>query len=425
MDTETFPIERSTWGLGGSSLAALSVSDLTEHLAMLLRSDVILQDVWLRGEISNFTRAASGHLYFSLKDEGACVGCVMWRSSAGRLPFRPEPGMQVLAHGQIDVYQPRGQYQLIVDEIQPDGAGALHLALEQTKARLLAEGLLDASRKRPVPGFPSRVAVITSMSGAAVRDICAVLRSSVRPPEIVLVAAQVQGEAAERSLCEALELASTQSAADVIIIGRGGGSVEDLWSFNGEALARAIATCPVPVISAVGHETDFTLADLVADHRSPTPTAAAELLLDRREEWIRRYQQGALLARQLLVNRVEMSRLRLEAVQGRAPLAHPLWTIEKRRQELDDLDGRLARAREVCLNRWRYRLALAAGRLDGVSPLATLSRGYAAICRLPEEEPVGSARELREGDLVRLRFQDGSATARITQGGEETKRERQ
>jgi exodeoxyribonuclease VII large subunit len=408
----TFGLEELLFG--GGSGAALSVSHFTWHLASLVREDVILQDVWVRGEVSNITRAASGHLYFSLKDQGACVGCAMWRTSACRARFRLEPGMQVLAHGAVDIYAPRGQYQLIVDELRTDGAGSLHLSLERVKQRLLAEGLLDAGRKRPLPLFPQRVAVITSLSGAAVRDICVTLQRDPFPPEIVLVPALVQGDGSEESLCCALRLANAESGADVIILGRGGGSTEDLWSFNSEAVSRAVVSSRVPVISAVGHETDFTLADLAADLRAPTPTAAAEMLVAQRADAVRRVDIALRRVQAQFGVRVEMARMRLEALQRRPPLARPLWIVETRRQQLDETEDRLQRAGSAAFTRWRHRLALAAGKMDGLSPLSTLARGYATVLRLPQEEPVASVSALTEGDRVRVRLADGAFESRVT-----------
>jgi exodeoxyribonuclease VII large subunit len=398
---------------GGGSDAALTITGLTRHISGLLRCDEILQDIWVRGEVSNFSRAGSGHLYFSLKDEGACVGCVMWRSAAVRLGFQPQSGMQLIAHGQIDVYQQRGQYQLVVDRLVPDGAGALHLALEQSRARLLAEGLLDSERRRPLPAFPQRIVVITSLTGAAVRDICVILRSRPYPPDIVLVPALVQGEGAERSICAALELANAHADADLIILGRGGGSVEDLWSFNSERVARAIAASRLPVISAVGHETDFTLADMVADLRAPTPTAAAEMAVASRDQQIAQFAHLEQRARAALASRVERARLRLDGLQLRAPLAHPVWMIERRRQRLDDLQGRLFRARSVCLQRWQHRLALTVGKLQGVNPLATLARGYSVVTRLPENTALTSVEQIQRGGQLRVHLTDGMVDAEV------------
>jgi len=406
--------ENYGWSVsGGGSDAALSITVLTRHVSALLRCDEILQDVWVRGEVSNFSRAGSGHLYFSLKDEGACIGCVMWRSAAARLAFQPQSGMQLIAHGQIDVYQQRGQYQLVIDSLVPDGAGALHLALEQSRARLLAEGLLDPDRKRPLPAFPKRIAVITSLTGAAVRDICVILRSRPFPPDIVLIPALVQGEGAEMSICAGLELANSRSEADLIIVGRGGGSLEDLWCFNSERVARAIASSRLPVISAVGHETDFTLADMAADLRAPTPTAAAELAVESRDQLIDQYAYLEQRARSALAGRVERARLRLDGLLLRAPLAHPVWMIERRRQRLDDLQGRLLRARGVCLQRWQHRLALTVGKLQSVNPLATLARGYSVVTRLPEQSALTSVEQVRPGERLRVHLSDGTVDTEV------------
>jgi len=399
-------------GKGGGSEAAFSVTDLTRHLAALVRHDEILQDVWVRGELSNFTRAGSGHLYFSLKDEGACISCVMWRSAAIRVPFQPASGMQLIAHGQLDVYLQRGQYQLVVDGLVADGAGARHLALEQAKARLLAEGLLDPARKRAIPRFPIRVAVVTSLHGAAVRDVCVTLRSRPQPLDVILVPALVQGEGAVASLCAAMRLAN-HCNADVIILARGGGSLEDLWCFNSEDLARAIAGSRLPVVSGVGHETDFSLADLVADHRAATPTAAAELVAAMRDDLIERADYLAQRARSLLAARLENAELRLSGVQRRAPLAHPLWMVERKQQHLDELQSRLLRARHSCLQQWQHRLALAAGKLEGLSPLATLARGYALVTRLPEEAPLSAVAQVVPGDPIRIRLADGALDAEV------------
>jgi len=412
---DPFDLEVGPSLLGGGSSFALTVSQLAQHLRALVREDVILQDVWVRGEVSNFTRAGSGHLYLSLKDADACISCVVWRSAAQWLSFRPENGMQLLAHGSFDVYAPRGQCQLIIDEIQPDGVGALHVALEQARARLLDDGLLDADRKRPLPAFPRTVALVTSPSGAALRDMCVILQRAVPAPEIVLVPALVQGAGAEQSLCDGLALANRESGADLIIIGRGGGSIEDLWTFNSEALARAIAASPLPVISAVGHETDYTLADMVADVRAATPTAAAEMVVAQRLELWRRYEQAVAAVHALFAGRLENARLHYQGIARSPVLARPLELVESRRQRLDDLNGRLLRAREVCVTRWRHRFALAAGKLDGLSPLATLARGYATVARLPEGEPVKSVESVAAGDRVRIQLADGALEAVVEQ----------
>lgn len=399
-----------TWG--GGSDAALSVSGLTRHLAALVREDVILQDVWIRGELLNVTRASSGHLYFSLKDAESTLPCVMFRSAAWRLRFRPEAGTQVLAHGAVEIYPQRGQYQLVVDVLRPSGQGAAFQALEAARSRLMEEGLLDPLRKRPLPPFPQRVAVVTSLAGAAVQDISVTLQRSPYPPDVVVVPAQVQGAEAVQSLLRALRLAGEHSGADLILLARGGGAAEDLWSFNAEEVARAICAAPVPVISAVGHETDTTLADLAADLRVPTPTAGAELILSLRHQVLHRMKAAAGRAGDLLRARVSYARARLEGLTHRAPLARPGWMVDSRRQVLDDLDRRLVSARRARLNAAQARLAVLAGKLDGLSPLGTLARGYAVVLR--QGQAVSRADQVQPGDPIRVRVSEGEFDAQVT-----------
>jgi exodeoxyribonuclease VII large subunit len=400
-------------GWGGGREAALTVSALAQHLALLVREDVILQDVWVRGEVTTCTRAASGHVYLTLKDAGAVLPAVLFRSAAWRLRFKPEVGVQVLAHGEVQIYAQRGQYQLVVDSLHPAGQGRSHQQLDALRARLLAEGLLSPERKRPLPAFPETVAVVTSPAGAALQDIAAVLRRSAHPPTVVVVAAQVQGMEAEASIVRALRLAEDHTAAQVIVVARGGGAAEDLWCFNSESVARRIAGCRVPVISAVGHESDMTLADLAADRRVPTPTAAAELVLALLDGVVRRGEAALARARHIMQARAAHARLRLEAAGRRAPLSRPGSLVENRRQDLDHLARRLSAAGSGLLEGRRGELAVLAGQLQGLSPLATLARGYAAVTRLPDGVAVTSRAEVLPGDAVRVRLRDGAFDARV------------
>jgi exodeoxyribonuclease VII large subunit len=398
---------------GGAAFAALTVTQLTRHLQAVLEADDILADVWVRGELSNLSRPASGHLYFALKDAESCLSCAMWRSRAGRLAFRPDEGTQVLARGRVEVYERRGQYQLIVEELQPDGIGALYLALEQLKRKLEAEGLFEPERKRPLPLFPQRVGIVTSPSGAAIHDLCSILQRGPCPPGIVLIPATVQGEEAASSLAAGIALANLLSQADVLIVGRGGGSAEDLWPFNSELVVRAIAASRIPVITAIGHETDFTLADFVADERCPTPTAAAELIVQlrlRRLEFLAAVP-GALA--QSLTRAVERERMRLELVASRRGLAEPQAIVERRRQWLDDLGARLARSMERLMERQAHRLTLLGSQMDSLSPLAVLSRGFARVVRLPDEVPVRRLADVAPGGRVRIALQDGTFDAAV------------
>lgn len=412
MDTDDPTRELVYWG--GGSEAALTVGHLTRYLASLVQEDEILQDVWVRGEVSQVTLAASGHLYFSLRDADACLGCVMWRHYASLLPLLPETGMELLVHGRLTIYGARGQYNFEVDDFEPEGEGEQHLDFEQATERLRADGLFDPARKRPLPPFPKRVAVITSLSGAAVRDICVTLHRERFAPEIILIPALVQGDGAEASLCESLRLANDESGADLILIGRGGGSAEDLAAFNAERVARAIAGSRLPVISAVGHETDFCLADLAADARAATPTAAAEMVLARRAQVLDRLGRARAHAQALFQSRLDSARVLCEGLRRRAPLARPQWLIEGRRARMEVLQDRLKRARDLCVSRARHRFTVAVGKLEELSPLGTLARGFAVVSLLPDGTPVRGVEALSPGDGVRVRLADGTFESRIT-----------
>src|SRR5436190_6890039 len=335
MTAHAFQIEAPLFG--GGADAALTVSQLSQHLKTLVSQDLIASDVWVRGELSSVTNAASGHLYFSIKDAGGCLECVMWRSTAQWLRFKLEPGAGVLVHGRVDMYPSRSKYQLVADQIEPDGQGALFLAFTQLRDRLQAEGLFDPERKRLLPYLPRRIAVVTSLSGAAVHDICTVVRRRCAATGILIVPALVQGEGAPESLCQALAAANLAPDVEVIIVGRGGGSVEDLWCFNDERVVRAIAGSARPVISAVGHETDFTLADFAADHRAPTPSAAAEQIVPDLADLALRVSGARIRLSHALRRRVAEQRERLRALSQRPCLSRPRETVDERRQRLDDL----------------------------------------------------------------------------------------
>ena len=398
---------------GGGSAAALTVSQLSRHLKTLVTQDELASDVWVRGELSAVTQAASGHLYFSIKDAGGCLECVLWRSTAQWLRFELEPGAGVLVHGRVDLYPARSKYQLVVDQLEPDGQGALYLAFTQLRDRLLAEGLFDAERKRPLPFLPRRVGVVTSLSGAAVHDICTVVRRRCAATAILVIPAMVQGEGAPESLCRALELANAAPDIDVIIVGRGGGSAEDLWCFNDERVVRAIAASARPVISAVGHETDFTLADFAADHRAPTPSAAAAQVVPDREELSLRVSEARVRLSHALRRRVAEQRERVRALSQRPCFARPRELVDRRRQRLDDLSATLHRAMEDRLREARSRVAALSGRLDALSPLRVMGRGFAAVEKLPERRVLRAAAEAQPGDRVAIRFHDGTLSTRV------------
>lgn len=409
----TFPFQLEDSVFGGGSAAALTVSQLSQHLRTLVAQDDIACDVWVRGELSAVSRAASGHLYFSLKDPDGCLECVMWRSVAQWLRFELEPGAGVLVHGHIDLYPARSRYQLVVDQVEPDGQGALFLAFEQLRSRLQAEGLFDPARKRSLPFLPRRVAVVTSLSGAAVHDICTVLRRRCPATTILVIPATVQGDTAPESLCQALAQANGVPGIEVIIVGRGGGSVEDLWCFNDERVVRAIAASARPVVSAVGHETDFTLADFAADVRAATPSAAAEQVAPDLAELALRVTSARARLSHALRRRVAEQRERLRALAERPCLARPQELVERRRQRVDDLAEAMGRAIEAWLRERSGRVAVLAARLDALSPLRVMGRGFAAVEKLPERRVVRAAAEAEAEDRLAIRFYDGTLTTRV------------
>ena len=394
---------------------ALSVSALTAVVKGLLEGHPALRDFWVEGEISNFKLHTSGHLYFTLKDEGATLRCVMFRSRAQRLPFRPANGLKVLLRGQIGVFERDGSYQCYGQEMQPAGLGALHLAYEQLKARLAAEGLFDPTGKRPLPRLPRRVALVTSPTGAALRDMIRIATQRCPSVELVLVPALVQGADAPDSIVLALAHAATLHA-DVVIVGRGGGSLEELWAFNDEAVARAIRACPAPVVSAVGHETDFTIADFAADRRAPTPSAAAELVLPDRTALRAEIEAASQAALQAVRARLRAWRLRLQAAQV-GPLRRPEAAFSVQRTRLAHAEVRLAAVGRRVHQRSLARLGEGAGRLEALSPLGVLARGF-AVCRTADGQVVRRPDQAPTGSPVEVLLQQGSLSARVERHGE-------
>ncbi|MBS5480217.1 MAG: exodeoxyribonuclease VII large subunit [Clostridiales bacterium] len=387
-------------------MKVISVSQLNRYVKSLLEGDANLAAVYIGGEISNFTNHyKSGHLYMSLKDEGALVKAVMFRAYASRLAFTPENGMKVIVRARVSLYEKDGAFQIYIEEMQPDGVGALQIAFEQLKKKLAAEGLFETSRKKPLPRYPARVGVITSPTGAAVRDIFNVLGRRFPLARVVFTPVLVQGEGAPAQLVAALRRFNETDAADVLIIGRGGGSIEELWAFNDETVARAVAASRIPVISAVGHETDFTICDFVADLRAPTPSAAAELAVPDQHQLAARLTQlyGAL--RQSALHRVQVESTRLAAIREKRCLATPLFYVEEQGMRLDYFVRRFAAAAQVQTSRAEGRLSAAAGKLDALSPLKVLSRGYSIVYR--DGEVQHSAQDIRPGDKLSLRLSDG------------------
>ena len=390
----------------------LTVSELNEYLRYQMDSNPLLSSLFLRGEISNFTNHyKTGHFYFSLKDEGGTVRAVMFRTYASRVKFMPQNGMKVILHGRVSVFPRDGQYQIYADDMQPDGLGALYLAFQQLREKLTAEGLFDPARKRPLPRFPKTVGIVTSPTGAAVRDMIQILGRRYPAARVVLYPALVQGADAPASLVAGLDYFNCENPVDVILIGRGGGSAEDLFAFNDEGLVRAVAASKIPVISAVGHETDTTLCDFAADLRAPTPSAAAELAVpDKRElgEQLRllRERTGSALRTRLLTLRTTLKTLERTPV-----LQTPRRYIEDRRMQLIGSGDRLSRAGTQRLTAARQAVGQYSGRLQSLNPLAVLSRGYAAV--FDEGGAVLDVTRLEKGKEISVRFANGTARAEV------------
>ncbi|HUQ90141.1 MAG TPA: exodeoxyribonuclease VII large subunit [Bryobacteraceae bacterium] len=432
-----------------------TVSELTDAIRDTLAAG--FTDIWLAGEISGCKAGPSGHIYFTLKDQGAQISCALFARTARFMKFKPRDGVQVLVRGRVDVYAARGAYQMLVDSLEPQGFGALQLAFEQLKKKLAAEGLFDAARKRPIPLYPRRIGIVTSPSGAVLRDMINILTRRFPGLHIRLYPAQVQGEGSLEQICRAIDYFHRSPWADVLIVARGGGSVEDLWTFNEEAVARAIAACAVPVISAVGHETDFTIADFAADLRAPTPSAAAELVVGTRQQLVERLQVSESRFKQGLRYRISVARRRLHqlGVEGAGSALHRL--IGKRMQRVDEFEGR---AREVLraliaarrkqageldamLRRLDLRLRLAEGKrrlqaartrleermrsiltrahrrlepldahLSQLSPLRVLERGY-AIVQNSEGAVVKEPAQAPQGTRLRVHLAKGEIAAEV------------
>ncbi|HWB14064.1 MAG TPA: exodeoxyribonuclease VII large subunit [Pirellulales bacterium] len=389
-----------------------SVSELTSQIKDLLETQ--FQSVWVSGEISNFSRPQSGHCYFTLKDERAQIRAVLWRTAATRLRFELEDGIEVVCQGDLDVYAPRGSYQLVVRQIEPKGIGALELALRKLKERLSAEGLFDPARKQPLPKFPRRVAFVTSPTGAAIRDFLEVLRRRFQGVDVLVVPTRVQGDGASHEIAEAIALVNRLSnPVDCLVVGRGGGSLEDLWAFNEEPVVRAIHASRIPVVSAVGHEIDVTLADLAADVRALTPSEAAELVVPAADEIaaaLGRQQQRLLVA---LRRRAGSLRTRLEWLAARRAFRKPFELVHDLQRRLDELASRGDRATRQRMSSARRHLETTTARLESLSPLGVLGRGYSLTQRLADGRLIRDAAELFPGDVLATRFAKGQAISRV------------
>ncbi len=388
-----------------------TVSEITAQIKALLTEH--FRNVSVKGELTGVRRAASGHIYFQIKDGGAILKCVMWRSSASRLRFELEDGLEVVAHGKIDLYPPRGDYQLQANRIEPLGLGELQLAFEQLKARLEEEGLFAPERKRPLPFLPRRIGIVTSETGAAFRDILRGFERRFPDVSIILAPSRVQGEGAAEEIAAGIGALNGVKDIDVIIAGRGGGSLEDLWPFNEEAVARAIAASRVPVVSAVGHEIDFTISDFVADGRAATPTAAAEMVVPEFAALLRDLEKTHHRLSLALKNLYERARMEVARFAASPALRRPLERVRGAEQGLDDFSRRLPRALTLRLQNMREGITALSGRLDALSPLAVLERGYSITRKAGSKQNLRSAADVAPGDEIETRLAEGSIRSRV------------
>ncbi|MFO0919619.1 MAG: exodeoxyribonuclease VII large subunit [Planctomycetaceae bacterium] len=389
----------------------LAVSDLTELLKSVVEET--FPQVWVSGEISNLVRAGSGHLYFTLKDEHAQLKAVMWRTAAQRLRFQPHDGLEVIAAGPLEVYAPRGQYQIVVQQLQPKGLGALELALRQLQQKLSAEGLFAPERKRPLPAFPRRLALVTSPAGAAVRDLIQVISRRWPLVDLIVVPVAVQGDGAGQDIAEGLRKAAQIPGVDLMITGRGGGSLEDLWAFNEEVVARAIAASPIPVITAIGHEIDVTIADLVADRRALTPSEAGELAVPLRTEIEQLLTTARRRLTTALTQRAFMLRTTLDSLAKRRCFTRPTEHIHDLATRIDECESRLKSAMRHRTELARHQLAGLSGALQALSPLGILQRGYSLTKRVSTAAIIRSAADLRVGEELLTEFASGKVVSRV------------
>lgn len=390
-------------------MAVQSVGELTRNIKRILETDSSLVKLSVRGEVSNFRRYESGHCYFTLKDATAALKCVMFRSRAERLRFEPQNGMRLIAAGNIGVYERDGAYQLMTDSLSPDGAGELAVAFEQLKARLSAEGLFAPEFKKPLPLFPRRIGIVTSPDGAVLRDIFRVSKRRMPSVQLVLYGVQVQGVSAAEQIAAGIEFFNRAYPVDVLIVGRGGGSMEDLWAFNEERVVRAVFASQIPVISAVGHETDFTLADFAADMRAPTPSAAAEIAVPDARELLARIESLTARLTQAVSGNIAAKRAKLDMLKRSTMFMYPQRMLENRAQRLDMLRAALKQNGLTALSAKRQRLVVALEKLDAMNPARVIRRGYGIVQR--DGALVKSVRQVSPGDEISIVLADGKLIA--------------
>ena len=389
----------------------ITVSQINEYIKMLMDSNPVLKNVWIKAEISNFTNHyRTGHFYFSLKDDNALVRAVMFKSYAQNVKFEPQDGMKVLIHGRVSAFVRDGQYQVYVDEMLPDGTGALYLAFEQLKRKLEAKGLFDESRKKPLPRIPAKIGIVTSPTGAAIQDMLNILGRRFPSADIYIYPAQVQGTDAAPQLIEGLRYFNREDSVDVIIIGRGGGSAEDLWAFNDEQLAYAVADSHIPVISAVGHESDFTICDFVADKRAPTPSAAAEIAVPDMSDILSALDSIKMRMANILIGKINAFRKNLKYLSESGVFSDPAYIVNDRKMEILHLSEKLDMLAEKKTDKCRAVLGGLASKLEALSPLAVVSRGYGVVTA-EDGKMVKSVKQVKNGDSIDVRIADGSISA--------------
>lgn len=395
-----------------SGMQVISVNELTRCIRGVIEAEDLFADVWVRGEISNLTKHSSGHIYFSLKDENALVRCVVWNNIARSIRYSLTEGMSVIANGRLTVYEKQGQYQLVLKEVTPDGIGALYLGYEQLKAKLQAEGLFDEARKKPMPAFPREIAIVTSPTAAALRDMVTIARRRMPTINLLLVPTLMQGADSEKSVIESLHIADGVDA-DVIILGRGGGSVEDLWTFNAEGVVRALSMCRTPVVSAIGHETDYTLCDFAADLRAPTPSAAVELVIPDREELNARIQAVTDAITSSVASKLADRQANLDLLINSSAFKYPEQMIHNRRQSLDSIVESLGNVfRETVSNR-ENGLGVLSASLQSLSPLGVLARGYGIVRRAEDGIVVRRLSDVAIGQTIETLISDGKVLSEV------------
>ncbi|MFA4982456.1 MAG: exodeoxyribonuclease VII large subunit [Candidatus Omnitrophota bacterium] len=388
-----------------------SVSELTKYIRVILEDS--FPGIWIEGEISNFVLHSSGHMYFSMRDANASLKCAMFKRANEKLKFRPKDGMKIICYGSISVYEARGDYQLIVEQIEPKGIGALQLQFQQLKEKLLKEGLFDAGHKVPIPYLPTSIGIVTSPTGAAIRDILNIARRRFSNVEIIINPVKVQGESARTEIAAAIRQFNKLNNIDVMIVTRGGGSLEDLWPFNEEVVARAIYDSEIPVISAVGHEIDYTISDFVADFRAPTPSAAAELVIPKKEDLANLIATSTTRLKNALAGKINILAERLATLKDSYILRQPLNIITQYEQEIDELRKDIAIRIDHIVKMRSENFNLLISKLDVLSPLGILNRGYSITAKLPESSIIKDAGSLKVNDIVETRLGKGKFRSKV------------